>query len=85
VSACSGVAITGALLDATGSWPLALFAPSAFFFVTGITVFTAFGSSDLQDFAGADAGPFWCAFACGWRLVRGFAGLTQTLSWCAVC
>ena len=61
IVACSGVAVTGALLDATGSWSWALFAPSVFFFVTGIAVFTAFGSSDLQDFDGADGAPFWCA------------------------
>lgn len=30
-----GVVCTGAILDQTGSWPLALFAPSIFFFVTG--------------------------------------------------
>jgi hypothetical protein len=30
-----GVVTTGAILDLTGSWPLALFVPSIFFFVTG--------------------------------------------------
>ena len=30
-----GVVTTGAILDQTGSWPLALFVPSIFFFVTG--------------------------------------------------
>lgn len=30
-----GVVVTGAILDQTGSWPLALFVPSIFFFVTG--------------------------------------------------
>ena len=40
------------LQDATGSWPLALFAPAIGFFVTGAAVFTVFGSSDAQDFEG---------------------------------
>ena len=56
----AGVAVTGALLDATGSWSYALFAPSVFLFVTGIAVFAAFGSANLQDFD-ADNEPFWCA------------------------
>lgn len=45
-----GVTITGAILDQTGSWPLALFAPSVVFFVTGSAVFTAWGTADLQTF-----------------------------------
>ena len=45
-----GVTITGAILDKTGSWPLALFAPSIAFFVTGSAVFAAWGSSDQQSF-----------------------------------
>ncbi|EIE18552.1 MFS general substrate transporter, partial [Coccomyxa subellipsoidea C-169] len=45
-----GVAVTGAILDATGSWSWALFAPSAFFFVTGAVIFGTLGSSDAQDF-----------------------------------
>ncbi|KAL3151747.1 hypothetical protein ABBQ38_012724 [Trebouxia sp. C0009 RCD-2024] len=45
-----GVTITGAILDKTGSWPLALFVPTIVFFVTGSVVFAAFGSSDLQSF-----------------------------------
>ena len=45
-----GVTVTGAILDKTGSWPLALFAPSIAFFVTGSVVFAAWGSSDLQSF-----------------------------------
>ena len=53
--------MTGALLDATGSWSWALFAPSAFLFVTGVGVFTTWGSADLQQFDGSAAGPFWCA------------------------
>ncbi|KAK9902140.1 hypothetical protein WJX75_005702 [Coccomyxa subellipsoidea] len=52
-----GVAVTGAILDATGSWSWALFAPSAFFFVTGAAVFCTLGSSDAQDFS--DDRPFW--------------------------
>ena len=59
--ACAGVAVTGALLDATGSWSWALFAPSAFLFVTGVAVFTTYGSAELQQFDGSAAGPFWCA------------------------
>ena len=54
-----GVVVTGALLDRTGSWPLALFAPSVFFFLTGIAVFAGLGSSEAQDFS--DNRPFWCA------------------------
>ena len=46
-----GVTISGAIYDQTGSWPLALFAPSVFFFLTGSAVFTAFGCSELQDFS----------------------------------
>ena len=42
-----------------GSWSWALFAPSAFFFVTGAAVFCTLGSSDAQDFS--DDRPFWCA------------------------
>lgn len=45
-----GVTITGAILDKTGSWSLALFVPSIIFFVTGSVVFATFGSSDLQSF-----------------------------------
>ena len=45
-----GVTITGAILDKSGSWPLALFAPSIVFFITGSVVFATFGSSDLQSF-----------------------------------
>jgi hypothetical protein len=52
-----GVAVTGALLDATGSWEWALFAPSALFFVTGTAVFVHFGRSERQQFDN-DA-PFW--------------------------
>ena len=45
-----GVTITGAILDKTGSWPLALFVPSIVFFVTGSVVFATFASSDQQSF-----------------------------------
>ncbi|KAK9804238.1 hypothetical protein WJX72_002847 [[Myrmecia] bisecta] len=45
-----GVAITGAILDKTGSWPLALFTPSIALFLLGSAVFTAFGSSTEQTF-----------------------------------
>lgn len=45
-----GVAVTGALLDATGSWEWALFAPSALFFVTGTAVFVHYGRSERQQF-----------------------------------
>lgn len=51
-----GVTITGAILDKTGSWPLALFAPSIVFFVTGSAVFATWASSDLQTFE--DDAPF---------------------------
>ena len=47
---CVGVAVTGALLDATGSWEWALFAPSMLFFVTGTAVFVHFGRSEQQQF-----------------------------------
>eukprot|EP00210_Caulerpa_lentillifera_P007326 g7002.t1 len=45
-----GVAATGALLDRTQSWPVALFAPSIFFFVTGSMVFTLYGSGEEASF-----------------------------------
>jgi len=44
------VTITGAILDKTGSWPLALFVPSIVFFVTGSVVFATFASADQQSF-----------------------------------
>ena len=47
---CTGVAVTGALLDATGSWEWALFAPSILFFVTGTAVFVHYGRSEQQQF-----------------------------------
>ncbi len=42
--------MTGALLDATGSWEWALFAPSILFFITGTAVFVHFGRSERQQF-----------------------------------
>ena len=56
-----GVAVTGALLDATGSWEWALFAPSILFFVTGTAVFVHFGRSERQQFDNDTQ--FWCALA----------------------
>lgn len=52
-----GVAVTGALLDATGSWPVALFTPSIVFFLLGSAAFTAYGRAEQQDFD--DNTPFW--------------------------
>jgi MFS transporter, ACS family, solute carrier family 17 (sodium-dependent inorganic phosphate cotransporter), other len=54
-----GVMVTGALLDQTGSWPVALFAPSVFFFLTATAVFTIYGSAERQDFSEANNQPFW--------------------------
>lgn len=54
-----GVAVTGALLDATGSWPVALLAPSVGLFAVGSAVFTHLGRAERQDF-GNDS-PFGCA------------------------
>lgn len=45
------MSVAGAILDQTGSWPLALFVPSIFFFLSGSAVFTLLGSSDRQDFS----------------------------------
>lgn len=39
----AGVPVTGAILDATNSWPLALFAPSIFFMLSGAVVFGIYG------------------------------------------
>lgn len=42
----------------TGSWDVALFAPSIFLFLAGTLVYVRWGSSDEQDFSAAlDAGP----------------------------
>jgi hypothetical protein len=46
-----GVVTTGAILDQTGSWPLALFVPSIFFFVTG-AVCSAPGGQCLEALPG---------------------------------
>ena len=53
-----GVAVTGALYDATDSWALSLFAPSIVLFLTGSAVFVAWGSAEAQDFGGAADAPF---------------------------
>lgn len=50
-----GVAFTGWLFDHTGSWTLALFMPSVFFFLTGSAVYVAFGSDQQQDFEAPEA------------------------------
>ncbi|KAI7838246.1 hypothetical protein COHA_007991 [Chlorella ohadii] len=50
-----GVACTGWLFDHTGSWGLALFAPSIFFFLTGSAAYVKWGSADRQDFANDNA------------------------------
>eukprot|EP00210_Caulerpa_lentillifera_P006000 g5735.t1 len=51
-----GVPINGAILDATGSWPLALFAPAIFFNMTGAIVFGVFGRGEEIEFV--DDKPF---------------------------
>jgi ACS family sodium-dependent inorganic phosphate cotransporter len=45
-----GVAVTGMLYDQTGSWPLALFIPTAVFLVTGAAAYVLAGSNDPEDF-----------------------------------
>ncbi|KIZ06689.1 hypothetical protein MNEG_1266 [Monoraphidium neglectum] len=54
-----GVAATGMLFDATGSWAAALFLPTAFFLTTGAAVYGFAGSNSAEDFdaPGLDA-PF---------------------------
>ena len=42
--------LAGVLLDATGSWSLALFLPTMFFQLFGAVVFTLFGSGERQPF-----------------------------------
>ena len=59
------------LVGIAGSWSWALFAPSAFFFVTGAAVFCTLGSSDAQDFS--DDRPFWSA---AFPLMSDLSGLT---------
>lgn len=51
-----GVAITGFLLDQTGSWSLSLFVPSIGFFLTGAVVYGLYGSGEKQDLS--DNEPF---------------------------
>jgi len=43
-----GVWAAGLLLDATGSWPLALFLPTAAAQLLGALIFTLFGSGENQ-------------------------------------
>lgn len=45
-----GVALVGIIFDQTHSWNLALFAPSIFFYLTGIMVWNVFASSEPQTF-----------------------------------
>lgn len=54
-----GVAATGLIYDATGSWASSLFLPTAFFLTTGAAVYTLLGSNEAEDFdaEGMDA-PF---------------------------
>lgn len=51
-----GVAVTGCLYDATGSWATALFLPSALFLLSGAAVYAAAGSNAPEDYdaPGAD-------------------------------
>lgn len=51
-----GVWLTGCLLDKWGSWELALFFPSVFFFLLGTFCFLTFGTSQEQSFK--DNSPF---------------------------
>lgn len=53
-----GVTATGVILEQTGSWPLALFAPTSFFLVTGALVYTTLCSNDAIDFDLANNEPF---------------------------
>ena len=72
-----GVAVTGALLDVTGSWPVALFAPSVTLFLVGGTVFTKWGSADRQDFS--DNTPFRYFPTCFWVLKQALASQHRTV------
>jgi len=47
-----GVPLTGYLIKETENWELSMFAPSIFFYVTGILLFTKFGSGERQPFTG---------------------------------
>lgn len=51
-----GVLLTGFLLDRTGDWPTALFAPSMVLFVAGSIVYSIYGRSEMQEFT--DNEPF---------------------------
>jgi MFS transporter, ACS family, solute carrier family 17 (sodium-dependent inorganic phosphate cotransporter), other len=46
-----GVAIVGLLLELTGSWQVALFAPIIVFFVLGTAVYSMYASSESQDYS----------------------------------
>lgn len=46
----SGVPVTGAILDATNSWPLALFAPSMLMMISGAFIFGFFGGGEVLEF-----------------------------------
>jgi ACS family sodium-dependent inorganic phosphate cotransporter len=59
-----GVAATGALLDATGSWEVAMFAPTCVLLVAGAAVYWVWGSAEEQ--AWEDDGPLWIE-----RVVKG--------------
>ena len=58
-----GVAATGALLDATGSWEVALFGPTCILLVAGAAVFATWGSADEQGWE--EDGPLWVERAWG--------------------
>ena len=51
-----GVSITGAILDATNSWPLALFLPAILLMLLGAVVFGLYGRGHEIHFA--DNRPF---------------------------
>ncbi|GAX80839.1 hypothetical protein CEUSTIGMA_g8274.t1 [Chlamydomonas eustigma] len=53
-----GVTTVGLFLDYTESWELALFAPSAFFLVTGAVVYTLFCRNESVDFDESNNSPF---------------------------
>lgn len=47
---CFGIPLTGYLLDTTHSWPVAFFAPSIFFYLTGTLVWNLLADSTQIDF-----------------------------------
>ena len=53
-----GVTTVGLLFETTQSWELALFAPSAFFMLTGAAVYSLFCRNEQVDFDSADNRPF---------------------------